>query len=116
MTAGADTDVIAGREQPPDLDHFFRPRTVAVIGATDASQSPVTVNWRLISRWEQAAGATIYPINPNRPAVDGIATHASICDVDDEIDLAVIMVSDAEGALREAARKSARFAALFAGD
>ena len=116
MTAGADTDVIAGRGQPPDLDHFFRPRTVAVIGATDAPGRPVTVNWRLISRWAQAAGAAIYPINPNRPAVDGIATHASICDVDDEIDLAVIMVSDAEGALREVARKRARFAVVFTGD
>lgn len=112
---------LAGPEQAappaaPELQWFFRPRTVAVIGATDKEGSPVAVNWRLIHRWAERAGATIYPVNPNRPAIDGIATHAAIADIDDDIDLAVLMVGDVESALRQVVEKGARFAVIFASD
>jgi acetate---CoA ligase (ADP-forming) len=100
----------------PELQWFFRPRTVAVVGATDKEGSPVAVNWRLIRRWAERAGATIYPVNPNRPTVDGIATHAAITDIPGDIDLAVLMVGDVESALKQVVDKQARFAVIFASD
>src|SRR5258708_1572392 len=62
MTAGADTDVIAGRDQPPALAHSSRPRPAAAIGATDAPQTPATVNWRLIRRRPPPAGPRGRPV------------------------------------------------------
>jgi acyl-CoA synthetase (NDP forming) len=99
-----------------DLDRFFHPRTVAVIGATDKEGSPVAVNWRLIRRWAESAGATVLPVNPNRPAVDGIATHATIGEIEQDVDLAILMVGDVLGALRQAVDKGVGFVVVFASD
>jgi acyl-CoA synthetase (NDP forming) len=103
-------------DEKPDLERFFRPRVVAVIGATDKEGSPGTVNWRLIHRWAQRTGAQIYPVNPGRPSVDGIAAYPTIGDVPAEIDLAIVMVGDSLGALREAVAKGVKFAVIFASD
>jgi acyl-CoA synthetase (NDP forming) len=117
MTAVAEPDqgVNAAREAP-ELQRLFRPGSVAVIGATDKEGSPGTVNWRLIHRWAQRAGAAIYPVNPNRPSVDGIRAYPSIGDVPGEVDVAIIMVGDVAAALREVVAKGARFAVIFASD
>lgn len=116
MTAAPDTDEFTAEVDKPDLVHFFSPRTVAVIGATDKEGSPGTVNWRLIHRWAQRAGATIYPINPNRPTVDGVTAYPSIGEVPVEVDLAIVMVGDAAGALAQAVAKGVKFAVIFASD
>jgi acyl-CoA synthetase (NDP forming) len=115
MTATPAEELDAGAAEP-DLARFFRPRTVAVIGATDKEGSPGTVNWRLIHRWAQRAGAEIYPINPNRPTVDGITAYQSIGDVPADIDLAIVMVGDSVAALRQAVAKGVKFAVIFASD
>jgi acetate---CoA ligase (ADP-forming) len=114
MTAVAGSVPTVGRKA--DLDRFFHPRSVAVIGATDKEGSPVAVNWRLIRGWAERSGAAIYPVNPNRPSVDGVPTHAAIGDIADEIDVAVLMVGDVPGALREAVAKNAAFVVVFASD
>ena len=49
------------------LDAIFAPRTVAVIGATEKQGSVGrAVLWNLISN---PFGATVYPINSNRPSL-----------------------------------------------
>jgi acyl-CoA synthetase (NDP forming) len=102
--------------QTPDLERFFQPRSVAVIGATDKQGSPGTVNWRLIHRWAQRTGADIYPVNPSRSSVDGVTAYPSIGEVPAEVDLAIVMVGDSVGALREAVAKGVKFAVIFASD
>jgi acyl-CoA synthetase (NDP forming) len=97
-----------------DLDTFFHPKTVAVIGASDTPNRPNTAMYRKISAWAKAAGATVYPVNPGRDQLDGVACATSILDVPADVDLAVILVGDALPALEQAIEKKARFAVIFA--
>ena len=71
------------------LDAIFAPRTVAVIGATERQGSAGrAVLWNLISN---PFGATVYPINLNRPNVMGIKAYKNIASVPDPVDLAVVI-------------------------
>ena len=97
-----------------DLNTFFRPRTVAVIGASDTPDRPTTLNFRRIRAWADAAGARMYPVNPNRDRVDDLTCYPTLLDVPDDVDLAVILVNDAVAALEDVIAKRARFAVMFA--
>src|SRR3954468_14164023 len=71
------------------LDAIFAPSTVAVIGATEKQGSVGrAVLWNLISN---PFGATVYPINSNRPNVLGIKAYRSIAAVPDPVDMAVVV-------------------------
>ncbi len=98
----------------PDLDRLFRPRTVAVVGASDTPDRPATLNWRRVRDWAAWAGARAIPVNPNRAAVDGVPTYPSVVDVPGEVDVAVLLVSDVDGALRAVAQKRVGFVVVFA--
>jgi acetyltransferase len=75
------------RKQP--LDVFFSPKTVAVIGATENPGSVGrTVLWNLVT---SPFGGTVYPVNPKRPSVLGVKAYASISDIPEQVDLAVII-------------------------
>jgi acetyltransferase len=77
------------RTERRQLDTFFSPKTVAVIGATEKAGSVGrTVLWNLIS---SPFGGTVYPVNPNRPNVLGIRAYPKIADIPELIDLAVIV-------------------------
>ena len=97
-----------------DLDVFFRPRTVAVIGASDTPGRPNTAMTRKVRAWSEAAGAAFHPVNPNRTEVDGLPCLPSLADVPGDIDLAVILTGDAVRALEGAIEKKAKFAVIFA--
>ena len=75
------------RKQP--LDVFFSPKTVAVIGATETPGTVGrTVLWNLVT---SPFGGTVYPVNPKRPSVLGVKAYASISDIPEPVDLAVII-------------------------
>ncbi len=77
------------RQEAHPLDPFFRPRSVAVIGATEA---PGSVGRTLLSNLLATPfGGTIYPVNPKRESVLGIKTYPSVADVPAGIDLAVVV-------------------------
>jgi acetyltransferase len=77
------------REQRPQLDHFFRPNSVAVIGATETPGSVGrTILWNLVS---SPFGGTVFPVNPKRPSVLGIKAYASVEEVPAQVELAVIV-------------------------
>lgn len=97
-----------------DLDVFFHPRTVAVVGASDTRGRPTTAMTRKVRAWAEKSGAAIYPVNPNRDVVDGLACVPSILDVPVVVDVAAILVGDAVEALEQAVEKKARFAVIFA--
>ncbi len=77
------------RATPHPLDPLFRPRSVAVIGATDKDGSVGrTVLWNLIS---SPLGGTVFPVNPKRSSVLGVKAYPSLADIPDAVDLAVIV-------------------------
>ena len=96
-----------------DLDRFFRPRRVAVIGASDTPNRPTTGMWRRIRSWADAAGAEAIPVNPNRDSVDDVTCLDSVADVPPPIDLAVILVGDAVPAFEQAEQAGAAYAVIF---
>lgn len=75
------------RAQP--LDAFFKPRSVAVIGATETAGSVGrTLLTNLLSN---PFGGVVYPVNPKRPHVLGVRAYPTIGDVPGDVDLAVIV-------------------------
>lgn len=71
------------------LDAIFKPRTVAVIGATEkAGSAGRTILWNLIT---SPFGGTVFPINPKRSNVLGVKAYASIQEAPGKADLAVIV-------------------------
>ncbi len=96
-----------------DLDRFFHPETVVVIGASETAGRPNTTMWRKIRAWGEANGATVVPVNPNREEVDGVACQRSVLDVPGDIDLAVILVGDAVGMFSTVLERKPAFAVIF---
>jgi acetyltransferase len=77
------------RQERGPLDVFFAPKTVAVVGATEATGSVGrTILWNLIS---SPFGGTVFPVNPKRPSVLGIKAYPTLADVPAKLDLAVIV-------------------------
>ncbi|KOU59046.1 acetate--CoA ligase family protein [Streptomyces virginiae] len=98
----------------PDLDRFFRPESVAVIGASDAEGRPNTGITRQLIAWAERVGARIHPVHPSRPTVFGLACHASVADLPEQVDLAVLLVSDPLPVIEELADTKVKFAVAFA--
>ena len=71
------------------LKTFFKPRSVALIGATEKAGSVGrTILSNLIA---SPFGGTVYPVNPKRPSVLGIQAHKSISTIPEQVDLAIIV-------------------------
>jgi acyl-CoA synthetase (NDP forming) len=98
-----------------DLDRFFTPRSVLVLGASDSAGKPTAAMTRKLRGWAAAKGADIHYVNPNRDSVDGEPCHRSVEDVPAEsVDLAVILTGDAIEAFKAVQSKSPRYAVIFA--
>lgn len=97
-----------------DLDTFFRPKSVCVVGASDTNAKPNTALTQKITAWAVARGAAIHYVNPNRPVVAGRDCAPSITDIDEPIDVVAILVGDPLPIVREAIAAKARFAVIFA--
>ena len=81
------TDILrAGRRT---LGAFFAPRALALIGATD---KPGSVGRTILTNLIASPfGGTVYPVNPKRRSVVGIATVPSVSAIPEPVDLAVIV-------------------------
>jgi len=91
MTKPAKKKLNRKRKQP--LDVFFSPKSVAVIGATEnANTVGRTVLWNLVT---SPFGGTVYPVNPKRSSVLGVKAYASVSDIPEQVDLAVIITPPA---------------------
>src|ERR671911_115011 len=97
-----------------DLDRFLHPRTVAVIGASEASRKPNTAMTRKIKGWADAHGATFYPVHPSYERVLGERCYPTVFDVPGDIDLAVILTGKAVDTFEEVLQRKAAFAVIFA--
>lgn len=72
------------------LDSLFKPRSVAVIGA---STKELSIGNRIIKNLQDFAyTGPIYPINPTADEVRGIKAFGNICDVPGDVDLVHIVI------------------------
>ena len=70
------------------LDVFFRPRNVAVVGATEDFTG---VGRSLVSNLKQTSfGGTVYPVNPKHSEVLGVPCYPNLGEIPAQVDLAVI--------------------------
>ncbi len=88
MNTQADAGHGSDEDRRP-LDMFFRPRAVAVIGASDKPGSVGrALLWNLIS---SPFGGTVYAVNPKRHNVLGILAYKSVREIPEPVDLAVVV-------------------------
>ncbi|WP_069887023.1 acetate--CoA ligase family protein [Streptomyces luteocolor] len=114
---GADDLDVSGRPlhaDVPDLDRFFRPESVAVIGASDAEGRPNTGITRQLIAWAERVGARLHPVHPTRGSVFGIPCFPSVADLPEQVDLAVLLVGDPLPVIEQLAEEKVRFAVAFA--
>lgn len=98
----------------PDLDRFFRPGSMAVIGASDAEGRPNTGITRQLIGWAERVGARLHPVHPTRRSVFGLPCLPSVADLPEQVDLAVLLVGDPLPVIGELAEAKVRFAVAFA--
>jgi acetyltransferase len=95
------------------LDPIFLPRTVALIGATE---KPASVGRSILRNLlAQPSGATIFPVNPNRPNVLGIRCYPTVAAIGEPVDLAIVVTPalTVAGVLRECVAAGVRGAIVI---
>jgi len=72
------------------LDPIFRPRSIAVVGA---SRRPQTIGREILHNLiDYGFSGAVYPVNPQSPSIHSIKSYARLRDVPGPIDLAVVVV------------------------
>ncbi len=71
------------------MDFFFKPRGVAVIGA---SANPVKGGHFILKNVINGFKGGIYPVNPGYTEIEGLTCYPSVSEVPDPLDLAIIFV------------------------
>lgn len=100
-----------------NLEYFFNPRRIAVIGAND---KPATVGYTVFRNLigEDYKGI-VYPVNPKADSVQGVEAYPTLSDIPKEIDL-VIVAQDCEenilNILEECGQKSVKGVVLLCPD
>ncbi|MFF8284867.1 acetate--CoA ligase family protein [Streptomyces albus] len=98
----------------PDLDRFFRPESVAVVGASDADGRPNTGITRQLLTWADRVGARVHPVHPGRREVFGLRCVPDVTELPEPVDVAVLLVADPLPVLEQLAGTKTRFAVAFA--
>lgn len=72
------------------MDYVFRPRTVAVVGA---SRDRTSIGWSIVHNLVAAGfGGAIHPVNPKADAIHSLKCYPSLSSIPDVVDLAVVTV------------------------
>ena len=83
------TQVISALDDRHPLDPILKPRSVAVIGATEKEGSVGrTILYNLISN---PFGGTVYPVSLTRKSVLGVRAYKTISDLPEVVDCAIIV-------------------------
>ena len=72
------------------LDNFFKPRSIAVLGASD---KPGKVGYDVLKNLIQSGyRGKVYPINPGSSEIQGLQSYSRLQDIDEEIDLLIYLI------------------------
>ncbi len=96
-----------------ELEPFFYPRSVAMIGASQNPLKPNGIPLYLMSMFGYQG--KLYPVNPKYDRVGGLQCYPSILDIEESVDLAIIGVAADRTmeVLEECARKRVKAAIIF---
>jgi acetyltransferase len=72
------------------MEFFFKPRGIAVVGATPGQGKGGHV---IINNLNRGYTGKIYPVNPRYEKIEGFPCYSSILDVPDPVDLAIVFIS-----------------------
>lgn len=72
-----------------NLDALFHPKSIAIIGASERGFYPARVLQNLL-RYKYKG--KIFPVNPRRETVQGLKSYPKIVDIEEEVDLAVVVI------------------------
>lgn len=96
-----------------DLERFFSPRAIAIIGA---SQDLNTISGQPLKFLKSHGYAgKLYPVNPRYPEIAGVKCYASLADVPEAPDLVLILVNASRVAdmLRQCGAKGVPYVIIF---
>jgi acetyl coenzyme A synthetase (ADP forming)-like protein len=104
-TLAADREAVAAAAS---VQVFFRPESVAVIGASRENGTIGAEVFRNIL--ETAFTGTVYPVNPHATTVNGVRAYPSILDIPGRVELAIVIVPAASvlNVVDECGRKGVR--------
>jgi len=71
------------------FDYFFKPRTIAVIGA---SNDPLKLGYEVFKNLKKYREGRVYPVNVKDEVVQGVKAYRNVKDIPDGVDLAVIVI------------------------
>jgi acyl-CoA synthetase (NDP forming) len=100
-----------------NLDAFFNPRSVAVVGATkkvDKAGHVIFKNFAA-NKTRGVFKGELYPVNPNEDSILGFKCYSSIAHVPDEVELIVVIVPAkiVPSIMEEAAAKKVKAAVII---
>lgn len=104
------TKILAGSN---DLDAFFYPQSLAVIGASQNPLKPNGIPLYLLSMFGYQGD--VYPVNPKYDRVGGLKCYPTVIDIEGPVDLAIIGVAAAQvmQVLHDCARKKVKAVIIF---
>ncbi|HET6491912.1 MAG TPA: CoA-binding protein, partial [Burkholderiales bacterium] len=96
-----------------DLERFFNPRAIAVIGASQDLNSISGQPLKFLK--SHGYKGALYPVNPRYPEVAGLKCHAALAEVPETPDLALILVNASRVAdvLRQCGAKGVPYVIIF---
>jgi acyl-CoA synthetase (NDP forming) len=106
--------IILGMNLIQHLDYLFKPRSVAVIGA---SNIPGKWGCDILNLLLTKGERNVYPINKNKAEVLGVKAYSSLAEVPGPVDFAVITVASEAlpAAMEDCVRKGVKTALIISG-
>ena len=90
------------------LDSLFRPRSVAIVGA---SARYYNIGYRILTNLsEHGFNGPVYPVNPKGGHIRNFKAYTSVLEIPDEVDLAHIVIKNTlvPTALKECGEKGVK--------
>ena len=69
------------------MERIFHPRSIAIVGASNRAGN---LGYRFVKALQSRGFAPIYVVNPNASELSGLKSYASLRDIQEEIDLAIV--------------------------
>jgi len=69
------------------MERIFHPRSIAIVGASNRAGN---LGYRFVKALQSREFAPVYVVNPNASELSGLKSYASLRDIQEEIDLAIV--------------------------